>query len=131
MCESGAAGAHQGQGVQEETAMLHVKDRKSVPLCRTSDVPLCSREFQTYIETENQKNYLYLSDVKVTRCSLISSAPCSNVSLAKHLSFSHTWDSHPGQTQPSTSVSFGSPVHPLAINLVTLCCCQQCSQGSG
>lgn len=130
-CESGTAGAHRGRGMWGGPGMLCVRDAKVVPLCGISDLPLCSREFQTYIETKKWKKYWYLSNVKVTPCGLISSSPCSNVTLAKHPSFSQTQYSHPGQTQLSTSVSFGSPIQPLALNLVMLCCCQQRSQGSG
>ena len=130
-CESGAAGAHCGQGMRGGPGMLCVKDPKVVPLCSIADVPLCSGEFQTYIETKKWKKYLYLSNVKVTPCGLISSLLCSNARLAKHPSFSQTQDSHPWQTQLSTSTSFSSPIQPLALNLVMLCCCQQCPQGSG
>lgn len=130
-CESGAARAHHGQGTRGGPGMLRLKDPKVVPLCSISDVPLCSRDFQTYIETKKWKMYLYLSNVKVTPCGLISSSPCSKVRLAKHPSFSRTQDSHPWQTQLSTSMRFGSAIQPLTPNLVMLCCCQQCSQGSG
>lgn len=86
-CKSGAARAHHGQGMQGGPGTFCVKDPKVVPLCSISDVPLCSREFQTYTEIRKWKKYLHLFNVKVTPCGLIGSSPCSNVRLAKHLGF--------------------------------------------
>jgi len=111
--------------------MLHGKDPKVMPLCSISDVPLLQRISDLHREQEVRKVFIVVqckgNTSANTPCGLTSSALCSNVSLAKHPSFSWTQDSHPGQTQLSTSTGFGCPIQPLDFSLAMLCCCHQCS----